>query len=109
MYFQLSLLPLFQLINFNNLIFRFTYFISTHTYVKFNQTLMSDPALVPFQFDSDTEHPLGQHLDHLSYDGTIPDEDIYDAINDETFGVETSLISAEDSDLADFAIRVILK
>jgi len=70
---------------------------------------MSDPALVPFQFDSDTEHPLGQHLDDLSYDGTIPDEDIYDAINDETFGVETSLISAEDSDLADFAIRVILK
>uniref|UniRef100_A0A915LSJ7 Uncharacterized protein n=2 Tax=Meloidogyne incognita group TaxID=654580 RepID=A0A915LSJ7_MELJA len=66
---------------------------------------MSDPALVPFQFDSDTEHPLGQHLDDLSYDGTIPDEDIYDAINDETFGVETSLISAEDSDLADFAIR----
>uniref|UniRef100_A0A1I8BV85 LsmAD domain-containing protein n=1 Tax=Meloidogyne hapla TaxID=6305 RepID=A0A1I8BV85_MELHA len=66
---------------------------------------MSDPALVPFQFDSDTEHPLGQRLDNLSDDGTIPDEDIYDAINDETFGVETSLISAKDSDLADFSIR----
>jgi hypothetical protein len=74
---------------------------------------MSDPALVPFIFD-DVEHPLDHHFDknihdelaNLSDDGTIPDEDVYDAINDETFGIETSTLSANDNDLTEFSIRV---
>lgn len=74
---------------------------------------MSDSDLVPFHFDtSDNKHlfdtNIHDELNNLSDDGTIPDEDIYDSINDETFGVETSLLSSNDNDLADFSIRVSL-
>jgi len=69
---------------------------------------LSDPPddLKPFDFDDkdggdDFDDEIGGRID----EEFIPDEDLYDAINDETFGEEMAALTADD-DFADFAIRV---
>jgi hypothetical protein len=72
---------------------------------------VEDEQLKPFDFgDGDEDDDAAGALidEELGSDGqSIPDEDLFDAVNEETFGAQINALTlTADDDLADFAIRV---
>jgi hypothetical protein len=64
--------------------------------------------LKPYDLDGDEVDELMALGDRGNDDNqSLPDEEVYDAINDETFGGEILALSADD-DLTNFATRVCL-